>query len=141
MKSIFFCSLLIFLCAGFLLAQSTQVKRELLKVMMSNGDVTRSCVRQQGGGVEAIAVDLVQLNGDNVAEYMVSGNGSCCIGARRCNTWIYQKSRNGYVKIFGGREGLQGDVQVLGTRTNGWCIPEMIRLARFINSMDVAINR
>lgn len=101
-------------------SQTAQVKRELTNVMLSNGDLTRSCVREQGGVDNAITVELIYLNVDKQPEYLVTGDGSCCGGARRCNAWIYQKVRTGYRKIFGDRDGFQGDVQVLNTQTKGW---------------------
>lgn len=120
MQTVLSCTLLMFCFTTLALAQSSSWRRELLNMMIANGDITRDCVREQGGGVEAINVDPVNLNEDITPEYMVSGNGSCCGGARRCNTWIYQKNRGGYSKIFGGRDGLQGDVTVLKTRTKGY---------------------
>jgi hypothetical protein len=98
-------------------AQSAQVRSELANGMLSNGDITQACVREQGGTSKAITITAAYLNADKQAEYIVSGDGSCCVGARRCLTWIYQKRGNGYRKIFGD---LQGDIEVLKTRTQGY---------------------
>lgn len=98
-------------------AQSTQVKSELANVMLSNGDVTQACVREQGGISKAITITGLYLNADKQPEYIVSGDGSCCVGARRCMTWIYEKRGNRYRQIFGD---LQGDIQVLKSRTKGY---------------------
>lgn len=96
------------------------VRTEIAQTMLRNGDIDNSCVRQQGGLGTSVSIDAKFLNKDTQPEYIVSGSGSCCIGARRCNTWIYKKTSGGYAKIFGGREGLQGDVSVAKTRTKGY---------------------
>jgi hypothetical protein len=87
------------------------IKLSIVRQMILNGDIEISC-----------SADIYpeQLDDDKQPEYVVSGNGSCCGGARRCNQWIYQKTQKGYRKIFGGREGLQGDIDILKTRTNGY---------------------
>lgn len=118
-----FCLLTTFTIVGS--SQTVAVKTSLAKAMQRNGDIdgqyTRSCVRAQGGLSKAIAIlQAIDLNGDGDVEYIVSGDGICCVGARRCSTWIYQKQGNGFKKIFGGRDGLQGDVEVLRSKTKGY---------------------
>jgi len=87
------------------------VTRAIVGQMIVNGDIQSSC-----------SVDIYPeyLNGDRQPEYVVSGKGSCCGGARRCNLWIYQKTVAGYRKIYGDKDGLQGDIEILKTRTNGY---------------------
>lgn len=120
MRRILFCFVVGCFYVGFAQAQSNQVKKQLVELMISNGDITRSCVKEQGGALKAINVQLEYLDNDKQPEYVVSGDGSCCGGARRCNLWIYQKTANGYRKIYGDREGDQADIEVLKTKTKGY---------------------
>jgi len=120
MKRTLFCIVLVLSFLSFAQTQSNQVKKQLVELMINNGDITRACVQAQGGTLKAINVRLEYLNNDKQPEYVVSGDGSCCIGARRCSTSIYQKTANGYRKIYGGTDGDQADIEVLRTRTNGY---------------------
>lgn len=100
--------------------QSASIKRELAQQMLKNGDINSSCIREQGGGVKAISITLAFLDMDKQPEYIVTGDGSCCVGARRCSTWIYQKMGQSYRKIYGGVDGDQADIQVLKATTKGY---------------------
>lgn len=80
---------------------TSQVKKALLQQMVDDREIEDSCVREEGAS-KVISVSTIELNGDNKPEYMVSGNGCACYGARRCNIWIYRKSGNDYEKIFDG---------------------------------------
>lgn len=99
---------------------SQSVTKELAQLMLRNGDIENTCVREQGGISKAISVQPEYLNNDKQPEYVVSGDGSCCGGARRCNLWIYQKNAGGFTKIYGDTDGLQGDIKILKTRTKGY---------------------
>lgn len=120
MRKILFCLATILFCVSFAQAQSNQVKKQLIEQMINNGDITRSCVKEQGGALKAVTFQLVHFNNDKQLEYVVSGDGSCCVGARRCATWIYQKTADGYRKIYGGNDGDQADLEFLKTKTNGY---------------------
>ena len=99
---------------------SKEVKDVLEQTMIKNGDINKRCISDNNGETENISVEQIKLNHDSQPEYQVSGNGSCCGGARRCNQWIYKKSGTKYIKIFGDKEGMQGDVEILKSKTKGY---------------------
>lgn len=113
MRKTLFCCAAVLFCVSFSQAQSNQIKKQIVEQMIRNGDIPKSCSK-------SIDFQLEYLDGDEQPEYVVSGNGSCCGGARRCNLWIYQKTAKGYRKISGDKEGFQGDIEVLKTKTNGY---------------------
>jgi hypothetical protein len=120
MRKTLLCLVVVLFCVSFALAQSSQIKKQLVEQMISNGDIRKSCVKEQGGVLKAVNIQLEYLDNDKQPEYVVSGDGSCCVGARRCANWIYQKTANGYRKIYGGADGDQADLEFLKTKTKGY---------------------
>lgn len=108
----------ILLFVGFTEGQSNQVKRELVEQMIINGDVSRSCVSDEGGALQFLDVTLLHLDNDKLPEYLVAGKGCGCEGSVRCASSIYQKTAKGYRKLYGSNP--NEDIEVLNTRTKGY---------------------
>ena len=118
MRKILFCLAVVLFCVCFAQAKSNEVKKQLVEQMISNDEITRACVKEQGGASKAIEVTLLYLNRDKQPEYLVSGTGACCVGSVRCAASIYQKTATGYKRIYEG--GANQDIEVLKSRTNGY---------------------
>ncbi len=86
--------------------------------MIKDGDVSRACVKEEGGALKFLDVSLDYLNNDKQPEYFVTGKGCGCVGTVRCASSIYQKTANGYKKIY--RSESNEDIEVLKTRTKGY---------------------
>lgn len=117
MRKFLFCSIAILFGVSLVYSQTAQVKKQLVEQLVNDGDIERSCVREQGGYLKVVDFSLVHLNKDKQPEYMMYGNGCACMGARRCNTWIYQKSGSNYRKIFGGE---MADLDITKKWANGY---------------------
>lgn len=117
MRIFLICSITILLGVSFGYSQTAQVKKQLVEQLVKDGEVERSCVREQGGYLKVLDFSLLNLNKDKQPEYMMYGNGCACMGARRCNTWIYQRSDSGYKKIFGGE---MADIDITKKWYNGY---------------------
>ena len=99
-------------------AQSDEVKKQLVEQMIKDGDTSTSCVREEGGALQFLDVSLLHLNNDKQPEYLVTGKGCGCVGSIRCASSIYQKTAQGYKKIYRGEA--NEEIEVLKTRTRGY---------------------
>src|SRR6266852_463027 len=79
---------------------SPKTKQDLVQQMLRHGEIDDACVREVGGAAR-FSVSPIDLNRDGRPEFIVTGQGQCSCGARRCNEWLYRLTRNGYELILG----------------------------------------
>lgn len=100
-------------------AQSTPT--ELAKQLLKDDVMVKELAEMDGLSLSQVAKRLssrrIDLNGDRVVEYIVSGIGC---GNANCPTWLYRKSGNKYIQIPVGNELSAASVEARRTITNGY---------------------
>lgn len=99
-------------------------KQGVVEQLVSDGKLTMDCIKEEGGPMQIIGVDLIDLNGDGKRELQVYGQRGCACGARRCYQWIYRKRNNGYELLLSA--GAADEIHLLRTSTNGYLDLEVV---------------
>ncbi|MBI4750674.1 MAG: hypothetical protein HY774_19485 [Acidobacteria bacterium] len=94
------------------------VQEKVVQQMILDGQVTRACVEEAGGFTKVVSVLPVDLNGDGNPEMIIYGHNCACVGARRCQQWIYVNTKSGYKLVFG--PGQVDEITPQKTVTNGY---------------------
>ena len=77
-----------------------QKKAELVRQMVKDGEIPAACAREEAPS-KLVDIHLLDLNSDGNPEYLITGNGCACQGARRCFQWIYRASKRSVERVFG----------------------------------------
>ncbi len=100
-------------------AQSTPI--ELAKQLLKDDVMVKELAEMDGLSLSQVTKRLssrkIDLNGDGVVEYIVSGIGC---GNANCPTWLYRKSGNKYIQIPVENELSATSVETRRTKTNGY---------------------
>lgn len=128
MKQLGWCLGIVLLCVVTGTPQSRKtvtpgVQTAIVQQMVRDREIEDSCVRGEGSS-KIVSISTIELNGDLNSEYLVTGSGCACFGARRCNQWIYRRTASGYEKIF---DGFPADgIYPKKRRTNGYADLEVV---------------
>ncbi len=127
------------------MSQAEKIIKEIAKRMIYDREISEDCVIQEEGDARAmISVEPLNVHSGEINTFVVTGgNNSCCQGARRCGSWVYERiddEENGYKKLLG--PFLADDVKVTKYTSNekrdiavtfpgGLSYPEVIEYYRF----------
>lgn len=112
-------TLLFFCITGIVLGDGvpSAKKGTIVTQMVKDGEIPASCVKDEGPS-KLVDIQFLGLNMDGNAEYLITGYGCACQGARRCVQWIYRASRSGVERIFG--PDAADSITAKKSATRGW---------------------
>ena len=120
----YFAFLAVWFCLGSAFAQSAKaqsIPKELARQLLKDDPMVKELSDDEGLSFDQIVKRLsstkVDLNGDKVVEYIVSGIGC---GNANCPTWIYRKSGSRYIQIPVENDLVAASVEAKQTKTNGF---------------------
>jgi hypothetical protein len=95
---------------------SPAVQKQMVELMIRQGELTRDCLAEAGGYQELVTAEYEHYNRDRIPEVVVVQKAGC-IAPGVSYIWIYRKLQTGYQKIYGP---VAGDCLKQKTMTNGF---------------------
>ncbi len=98
---------------------SDEELNQIAEQMVNNDVIPNSCLIESGHPKRIFSsATKHKLSPSGVVGVEVSGQGCACLGARRCGSWLFMKTVDGYRLLADG--GATDGFEVLKTMTNGY---------------------